>query len=104
MSLTGPPPVSTNPVHRLANDLRAELRAPARFPPGDVLPSVRRTHRVIADPLRLLLDAYERYGPVFSLRVLTHARRVHDRPGGQPPHPRLARERLHVARRRRSPT
>jgi cytochrome P450 len=55
----------------MAFDLRAEVRAPAAYPPGDVLPSVRRTHQVIADPLRLLLDAYERYGPVFSLRVLT---------------------------------
>ena len=71
MSLTGPPPVSTNPVARLTGDLRAELRAPMSYPPGDVIPSVRRTHRVIADPLGLLLDAYERHGPVFSLRVLT---------------------------------
>jgi cytochrome P450 len=71
VSLTGPPPVSTNPLYRVAYDLRAELRAPASFPPGDVMPSVRRTHRVITDPLHLLLDAYERYGPVFSLRVLT---------------------------------
>ncbi len=71
MSLTGPPPVSTNPLYRVAYDLRAELRSPASFPPGDVMPSVRRTHRVITDPLGLLLDAYERYGPVFSLRVLT---------------------------------
>jgi cytochrome P450 len=71
VSLTGPPPVSTNPLYRVAYDLRAELRSPASFPPGDVLPSVRRTHRVITDPLGLLLDAYERYGPVFSLRVLT---------------------------------
>ena len=30
-----------------------------------------RTHRVITDPLGLLLDAYERHGPVFSLRVLS---------------------------------
>jgi cytochrome P450 len=71
VSLTGPPPVSTNPIVRLSADLRAELRAPAPFPPGDVIPSVRRTHRVITDPLGLLLDAYERHGPVFSLRVLT---------------------------------
>ena len=64
------------------------------------MPSVRRTHRVITDPLGLLLDAYERHGPVFSLRVLTHARGVHARPGGEPPHPGLARVRLHLARRR----
>jgi len=71
VSLVGPPPVSTNPLARVAFDLRAELRAPAPYPPGDVLPSVRRTHRVITDPLNLLRDAYERHGPVFSLRVLT---------------------------------
>ena len=34
------------------------------------------------------------------LRVLHDQRRVHARPGGQPPHARLARVRLHVARRR----
>jgi cytochrome P450 len=71
VSPTGPPPVSTNPLLRVAADLRAEWLAPASYPPGDVTPSVRRTHRVIADPLGLLLEAYERYGPVFSLRVLT---------------------------------
>jgi cytochrome P450 len=71
VSLVGPPPVSTNPLARVAFDLRAEWRAPAPFPPGDAMPSVRRTHRVITDPLGLLLDAYERHGPVFSLRVLT---------------------------------
>jgi cytochrome P450 len=71
VSLVGPPPVSTNPFLRVAADLRAELNAPASYPAGDVMPSVRRTHRVIADPLGLLLDAYERHGPVFSLRVLT---------------------------------
>jgi cytochrome P450 len=71
VSLTGPPPVSTNPFVRVAADLRAELRAPASYPAGDAMPSVRRTHRVITDPLGLLLDAYERHGPVFSLRILT---------------------------------
>jgi cytochrome P450 len=71
VSLADPPPISTNPFVRVANDLRVELRATARYPPGEALPSVRRTHRVIADPLGLLLDCYERYGPVFSLRVLS---------------------------------
>ena len=68
--MAGPPPVSTNPARRVAFDLRTELRAPAPFPPGDTRPSVRRTRAVMADPLSLLLDAYERHGPVFSLRVL----------------------------------
>src|SRR3954470_13445134 len=69
MSLAGPPPVSTNPFLRLAEDLRMERRAPAAFPPGDTRPSLRRTERFARHPLPVLLDAYERYGPVFTLRV-----------------------------------
>src|SRR4051795_5970889 len=75
MSLVGPPPVSTSPVGRVAYELMAERRARQPYPPGDVWPSLLRTHRMIADPLGLLLDAYERHGPVFSLRIL-HARHV----------------------------
>src|SRR5215210_43493 len=75
MSLRGPEPLSTNPLRRVAFELRSERRAGPRYPPGDVAPSLRRTHRMIADPLGLLLDAYERHGPVFSLRIL-HARNV----------------------------
>jgi len=45
------------------------------MPPGDTRPSVRRTRAVIRDPLGLLLDLYERHGPVFSIRVL-HANNV----------------------------
>src|SRR3954447_26990329 len=69
MSLAGPPPVSTNPFLRLAEDLRSERRAPVAFPPGDTRPSLRRTERFARHPLPLLLDAYERYGPVFTLRI-----------------------------------
>ena len=75
MSLTGPEPVSTNPLKRVAFELQTERRARGGYPPGDVIPSVRRTHRMIADPLGLLLDAYQRHGPVFSLRIL-NARNV----------------------------
>jgi cytochrome P450 len=75
MSLAGPPPVSTSPVRRVAYDLMAERRARGPYPPGDVWPSPVRTHRMIADPLGLLLDAYARHGPVFSLRIF-HARHV----------------------------
>src|SRR3954447_15466251 len=69
MSLAGPPPVSTNPFLRLAEDLRSERRAPVAFPPGDTRPSLRRTERFARHPLPMLLDAYERYGPVFTLRI-----------------------------------
>src|SRR5215213_9749973 len=69
MSLAPPPPVSTNPVVRLVDDLRKELSADLPFPPGDTKPSLVRTKRFAEQPLPLLLDAYERYGPVFTLRI-----------------------------------
>src|SRR5829696_663800 len=69
MSLAPPPPVSTNPVLRLVDDLRKELGADVPFPPGDTTPSLARTKRFAEQPLPLLLDAYERYGPVFTLRI-----------------------------------
>ncbi|MEA2133269.1 MAG: hypothetical protein QOC68_1178 [Solirubrobacteraceae bacterium] len=75
MSLTGPEPMSTNPLRRVAFELQTERRGRGGYPPGDVSPSLRRTHRMIADPLSLLLEAYERHGPVFSLRIL-NARNV----------------------------
>jgi cytochrome P450 len=69
------PQLPTNPVRRIAGELLLERRAVGRLPAGDVVPSVRRTRAMIRDPLHLLLDAYARHGPVFSLRVL-HARNV----------------------------
>ncbi|HEX8206607.1 MAG TPA: cytochrome P450 [Solirubrobacteraceae bacterium] len=75
MSLAPPPPVSTNPFRRLYDDLRAELDADVAFPPGDTTPSLARTKRFAEHPLPLLLDAYERYGPVFTLRIF-HGRVV----------------------------
>src|SRR2546421_7708638 len=69
MGLTGPPPISFNPVRRLANDLVAERRAEVPFPPGETRFSIRRTRGFALDPLPLLLNAYERFGPVFTMRV-----------------------------------
>ena len=75
MALSPPRPLSTNPLRRVVGELAAERRAPGGLPPGDTAPSVARTRRMIRDPLGLLLDAYERHGPVFSLRIL-HAGNV----------------------------
>jgi cytochrome P450 len=69
MSLTGPPPPTSNPARRLLADLRAEWRAPAPFPPGETNLSLVRTRRMAFDPLPLLLESYERFGPVFTLRI-----------------------------------
>src|SRR3954468_21914202 len=75
VSLTGPEPISTNPLRRVAFELQTERRARGGYPPGDTSLSVRLPPRMIAHPLHLLLEAYERHGPVFSLRIL-NARNV----------------------------
>ena len=69
MRLVAPPSLSFNPVVRLSADLLAEWRTEVPFPPGETWFSVRRTQGFARDPLTLLLDAYERFGPVFTMRV-----------------------------------
>jgi len=64
-----PPPRHTNPLARIAHDLRRERAATVPFPPGETRPSLTRTLRFAREPLPILLDLYERYGPVFSLRI-----------------------------------
>lgn len=64
-----PPPASTSPVARIRADLRAERAATLPFPPGDTRFSMARTMGFTRDPLAILLDAYARYGPVFTLRL-----------------------------------
>jgi cytochrome P450 len=70
-----PPQMSANPVRRVAEDVVAEWRGRGKFPPGPGDFSFARTHQVAHDPLPLLLGAYERYGPIFSMRLL-HSRVV----------------------------
>jgi len=67
--------MSPNPVRRIADDVVAEWRGRGKFPPGLGDFSLARTHQVAHDPLPLLLGAYERFGPIFSLRLL-HSRVV----------------------------
>jgi cytochrome P450 len=59
-----------NPFRILAQDLADERAATVPYPPGDTGFSLARTKRFIDEPLPLLLDAYERYGPIFTLRIL----------------------------------
>ncbi|HST70586.1 MAG TPA: cytochrome P450 [Solirubrobacterales bacterium] len=70
-----PPEMSANPLRRLTEDVAAEWRGRGKFPPGDTNFSWARTHASAHDPLPLLLDGYERYGPIFSMRLL-HSRVV----------------------------
>jgi cytochrome P450 len=70
VALVGPPPLlDTNPFVALLGDLREERSATVPFPPGDTRFSLARTRRFADDPLPLLLEAYERFGPIFTLRL-----------------------------------
>src|SRR3954465_15934963 len=70
MPLRPPPPVSSNPLVRIARDVAAERRATVPFPPGWTRFSMRRTSSSPYEPLPLLLEGYKRFGPVFTVRVL----------------------------------
>ncbi len=76
MPLDSPAPFrSYNPFVVLVQDLLDERAATVPFPPGETRPSLRRTQRFANEPLPLLLESYERYGPVFTLRLF-HANSV----------------------------
>jgi cytochrome P450 len=65
-----PPPVPAGVLQRLASDMRVMRETHGQYPPGELGFSLRRTRRFERDPLPLLLSCYERYGPVFTLRLL----------------------------------
>jgi cytochrome P450 len=71
-----PPPqqLSANPLARLVDDARAELRVRRHgaYPPGPQDFNIGRTLRAARDPLPLLLALYEEHGPIFSLRIFHH--------------------------------
>jgi cytochrome P450 len=71
MSLLEPPRLRhENPFAILLQDLADERAASVAYPPGDTSFSIARTKRFIEEPLPLLLEGYERYGPIFTMRVL----------------------------------
>ncbi len=59
-----------NPFRILLQDLADERAASVPYPPGDTSFSLHRTKRFVDEPLPLLLEGYERYGPIFTLRIL----------------------------------
>ena len=70
MALVGPPPLlKSSPLSVLLTDLREERSATVPFPPGETNFSLARTRRFADDPLPMLLEAYERFGPIFTLRL-----------------------------------
>jgi len=50
--------------------MRKERANRTPYPPGERTWNMGRTRRFARDPLGLLLECYERYGPVFTIRVL----------------------------------
>src|SRR5271165_7451133 len=70
MALVGPPPLRrTSPLPVMLGDLHDERSAKVPFPPGETGFSLARTRRFAAEPLGLLLESYDRYGPIFTLRL-----------------------------------
>jgi len=70
MALVGPAPMlNSKPLAVMLEDLRDERAATVPFPPGETRFSLNRTRRFANDPLPLLLESYERFGPVFTLRL-----------------------------------
>jgi cytochrome P450 len=70
MALVGPPSLlNRSPFSVLMSDLRDERAAAVPYPPGQTRFSVARTRRFAEDPLSMLLECYERYGPIFTLRI-----------------------------------
>ena len=70
-----PEAVSDNPWRRVWDDIASQRGARTPFPPGDTDFDFARTRTFAHDPLSILLPAYERYGPVFTIRLL-HAKVV----------------------------
>src|ERR1700761_4705061 len=69
MALVGPRPMlDSNPFKVMVEDIRSE-RSSVPFPPGETSFSIPRTRRFANEPLEMLLEAYERYGSVFTLRL-----------------------------------
>ncbi|HEV7527324.1 MAG TPA: cytochrome P450 [Solirubrobacteraceae bacterium] len=70
MALVGPAPMlDSNPFSVMLQDLRDERSSGLAFPPGETRFSIPRTRRFANEPLEMMLEAYARYGPVFTLRL-----------------------------------
>jgi cytochrome P450 len=65
-----PPPATSTPRQRILWDLRQERAATVPYPPGETSFSLPRLNRVANDPLTLGLEYYDRFGPVFTTRLL----------------------------------
>jgi len=67
---TPPLPLSTSPIKRARREWAAERARDTAYPPGQLNLSLERTRGFVRNPLPILLDAYESFGPIFTLRVM----------------------------------
>jgi cytochrome P450 len=70
-----PAPVETRVLTGLLRELRDARAIEGPFPPGPGALGFSETRQMARDPLPILLGAYERYGPVFSMKIL-HRRQI----------------------------
>jgi len=61
--------LNVNPLAVMLKDVREERAATVPYPPGETSVSLARTRRFAEEPLQMLLDGYERYGPIFTMRL-----------------------------------
>jgi len=67
MTLVGPPGApELGPLRRMVSEMRSDRRVPA-WPPGDTAHRLSLAVRFGQEPAAVLLEGYERFGPVFTL-------------------------------------
>jgi cytochrome P450 len=70
MAVAPPPAVPAGVLRRVRSDMRTQRSARGQWPPGEMSFSARRTREFEREPLPLLLRLRERFGPVFTIRLL----------------------------------
>jgi cytochrome P450 len=71
VTTAAPAPIG-NPLLLMWDDMRADRAAQGPWPPGELSYSLARMRHFERDPLGLLVSSYERYGPVFTLKIFHH--------------------------------
>jgi hypothetical protein len=75
MGVAPPPSVSSGVIDRVRSDMRSQRAARGAWPHGELSFSIARTREFERNPLPLLLRCHERFGPVFTIRLL-YARQI----------------------------
>jgi cytochrome P450 len=70
MGVAPPPSVPSGVLRRVRSDMRSQRAARGAWPAGELSFSIRRTREFEREPLGVLLRCHERFGPVFTIRLL----------------------------------